>query len=389
MSSSDSNFKRRLRLPRLFFRKPTEAERVHGGPPFNFERPIPAMPWARIVLGVALVTVAASFAWELYCRSIGYRPCLNDNDDLWSLTRRKVKPESLVLIGDSTGTLDFDLDELEKGLGQRPIQLSAAGVCALPILTDLANDQSYHGIIICSIIPAFFFAPPDSSPLKHGERIVKRFHNQTPAQRWGEYLAMALEEHVAFLKAGEVDLGELLKRLPIPNRPGVRAPPPFIRYFATLDRERRMRMTESCADPNGDVAKQLRQAAFRFLTPGRPSNFSNEEWYAKMREALITRFHDATDAVERLRARGGKVVFVRCPVSGDLRLLESRFAHRYKRWDPLLQMTHTPGIYYSDFPELSDFNCPDWTHLSVPDSIEFSKRLVPHLRTALGMSATP
>jgi hypothetical protein len=156
-----------------------------------------------------------------------------------------------------------------------------------------------------------------------------------------------------------------------------------------IDRERRVRMTESCADPNSDVAKHLQQTALRFLTSGPPSSFSREEWYARMREALIIRFHDATDAVEKLRARGGKIVFVRCPVTGDLRLMESRFNHRYKRWDPLLQMTHAPGIYYSDFPELSGFDCPDWSHLSVPDSIEFTKRLVPRLRTALEMAATP
>jgi hypothetical protein len=48
-------------------------------------------------------------------------------------------------------------------------------------------------------------------------------------------------------------------------------------------------------------------------------------------------------------------------------------------------MTGAPGIYYSDFPDLSGFNCPEWSHLSASDSVEFSKRLVPHLRDALKM----
>jgi hypothetical protein len=46
-------------------------------------------------------------------------------------------------------------------------------------------------------------------------------------------------------------------------------------------------------------------------------------------------------------------------------------------------MTRAPGIYYSDFPGLSDFNCPEWSHLSAGDSVEFTKRLVPHLQSAL------
>ena len=33
MRSSISNFKERLRLPRLFFRKPSREEQIHGGPP--------------------------------------------------------------------------------------------------------------------------------------------------------------------------------------------------------------------------------------------------------------------------------------------------------------------------------------------------------------------
>ncbi len=43
-----------------------------------------------------------------------------------------------------------------------------------------------------------------------------------------------------------------------------------------------------------------------------------------------------------------------------------------------------PGIYFEDYPELADFTCPEWSHLSAGDSVEFTKRLVPHLRAALG-----
>ena len=44
MPSFISNFKERLRLPRLFFRQPSRAEQIHGGPPLEFERPIPPRP---------------------------------------------------------------------------------------------------------------------------------------------------------------------------------------------------------------------------------------------------------------------------------------------------------------------------------------------------------
>jgi hypothetical protein len=44
-----------------------------------------------------------------------------------------------------------------------------------------------------------------------------------------------------------------------------------------------------------------------------------------------------------------------------LKELEDRITPREKTWDPLLKMTGAPGIYYSDFPELSAFNCPEWS----------------------------
>jgi hypothetical protein len=385
MPSSTSNFKRILRLPHLFFRRPTEAESVHGGPPLEFERPIPQIPWRGITVVVVLVVIAAASAWELYCRSIGYGPTLDDNEDLWTITRQRVKPESIVIIGDSRGWYDLDLDELQRGLGNRPVQLAMGGGCGYPILADLADDKTFHGTIICSFVPRLFLAPPGTPPMERGEKAVRRSHTQTPAQRASEYLGMPLEEHVAFLKQQDLTLEQLLKRLPIPNRPGAQVPPRLPPYFGTVDRERRARMIEECAR-GGKLATTIQQIWLPIFTPPPPPSYVPKDVFvAKMKDAIEKRFGDTIAAVEKLRARGGKVVFVRLPVSGGLKALEDRTTPRGQTWDPLLQGTGAPGIYFEDFPELAGFNCPEWSHLSAGDSVEFSKRLVPHLRAALGM----
>jgi len=385
MPSSTSNFKRILRLPRLFFRTPTETESVHGGPPLEFERPIPQIPWRGITVVVVLVVIAAASAWELYCRSIGYGPTLDDNEDLWTITRQRVKPESIVIIGDSRGWYDLDLDELQRGLGNRPVQLAMGGGCGYPILADLADDKTFHGTIICSFVPRLFLAPPGTPPMERGEKAVRRSHTQTPAQRASEYLAMPLEEHVAFLKQQDLTLEQLLKRLPIPNRSGALVPPRLPPYFGTVDRERRARMIEECAR-GGKLATTIQQIWLPIFTPPPPPSYVPKDVFmAKMKDAIEKRFGDTIAAVEKLRARGGKVVFVRLPVSGGLKALEDRTTPRGQTWDPLLQGTGAPGIYFEDFPELAGFNCPEWSHLSAGDSVEFSKRLVPHLRAALGM----
>jgi hypothetical protein len=386
MPSSISNFKDRLRLPRLFFRKPSHLESVHGGPPLEYERPIPQLPWRGITVVVVLIVIAAASAWEFYCRSIGYGPTLNDNEDLWTSARRRVKPESIVIIGDSRGWYDLDLDELQKGLGKRPVQLAMGGSCAYPVLAELANDENFHGTVICSIVPRLFVAPPGTPPMQNAEKAVRRFHTQTPAQRASQYLAMPLEEHVAFLKQEELNLEELLKRLPIPNRPYAQVPPRLPPYFGTLDRERRARMIEECARPGSELARRIQQIWIPLFTPPPPPTYiPKEEFGKKMGQAIEQRFHDVAAAVQKLRSRGGKIVFVHFPHSGGLKALEDRETPRAGIWDRVIKETAAPGIYDEDFPDLAGFECPEWSHLSAGDSVEFSKRLIPHLRAALQM----
>jgi hypothetical protein len=351
---------------------------------FDFARSIPALPWRGITVIVVLIALSAAAAWELHVRSIGYAPTLNDTDDLWVQARRSVTPESVVIIGESRPLFDLDLDELEKGLGKRPVQLAIAGSCAYSMLADLANDERFHGTVICSIVPGMFLAP-GGPLLETSEKALKRYRNQTLAQRGSHHLGMFLEQHVAFLKQEDLTLEQLLKRLPIPNRPNAHVPPTFPPYFQTVDRERRMRMTEKCAQP-GELQTRIQQIWLPLFTPPPPPSYVPKDVFgANMGKAINARFNDTAKAVEKLRARGGTIVFVRFPNSGQLKALEDRLNPRTRDWERLLKDTKAPGIYFEDFPELASFTCPEWSHLSAGDSVEFTKRLVPHLRAALEM----
>ena len=274
---------------------------------------------------------------------------------------------------------------MQKGLGKRPVQLAIAGSCPFPVLEELANDQSFHGTIVCSVVPGLFFAA-GGPLLETSEKALKRYKEQTLAQRASHHLGMWLEKHVAFTKQEDLTLDQLLKRLPIPNRPYAQVPPRFPPYFQTVDRERRTRMIESCANPEGELARRIQQIWLPLFTPPPPPTYVPKELFmANMGKAVEARFQNTAKAVEKLRARGGRIVFVHFPHSGQLKELEDRLNPRTRDWERLLKETGAPGIYYEDFPELSGFDCPEWSHLSAGDSVEFSKRLVPHLRKALQM----
>jgi len=292
-----------------------------------------------------------------------------------------------VVIGDSRAWFDIDLDEMERGLGKRPVQLAQAGSCAFPVLQDLANDEHYHGTIICSIVPRLFFAP-GGPPLEESQKAVQRFHGQTWAQRISQELSIPLERSFAFLKQQDLTLDELLKQLPIPNRPYALVPPRFPPYFCSVDRERRARMVEQCARP-GRLQDRVKHGWIALFTPPPPPTYAPTAAFLEgIQKSIETRYHDTVVAVDKLRSRGGNVVFVRLPVTGELKKLEDQQTPRAKTWDPLLQQTQAPGIYFEDFPELAHFDCPEWSHLSAGDSVEFTKRLVPHLRAAMQLKAT-
>jgi len=76
-------------------------------------------------------------------------------------------------------------------------------------------------------------------------------------------------------------------------------------------------------------------------------------------------------------------VFIRFPVTGKVKEIEDRATPRAGPWTRLLQETGAPGIHFVDHPELAGFQCPEWSHLSASDSVEFSHRLAPHLLQAL------
>jgi hypothetical protein len=340
------------------------------------------LPWRRLALLAALFTAIAASAWEVYSRSLGYAPTLNDTADLWADQRRSVKPDSIVIIGDSRALFDSDLDVLEQGLGQRPVQLALVGSCAYPILENLANDESFKGTIICSLVPGMFLAP--GGPLvENSRKAIRRYEHGTVAQRASHRLGMFLEERIAFLKQEDLTLEQLLKRISIPNRPGAQVAPPLPPYFYTLDRDRRARMTEQGATP-GELQDRIRNGWIPLFTPPPPPSFVPKEIFLKgMNDAIEGRFQAIAASTAKLRARGGKIVFVRYPFTGPLKKMEDEGTPRAGPWSRILKESDSPGIYFEDHPELASFECPEWSHLSGPDSVVFTERLVPHLKKAL------
>lgn len=356
----------------------------NSNPPFEiFARSVPALPWGAVLASVLLITVIVVTAWELHCRSLGYTPGLDDTSDLWVAQRRQVQPDSLVIIGASRGLFDLDLNELEKGLKQRPIQLSLVGSNCAPILEHLAAEKSFHGTIICDIVPGLIMTPPQAPPYKNSLRALERLNTQSWAQRASHHIAQPLELSFAALQQEDLTLGALLKQIPLADRHGAQIPPSLPPYFYTIDHERRARMIPGLAS-NDALRERISHGWMPLFTPPPfPKWIDQDAAKQGLFKGFEKRFADLTQAVDTIRQRGGQVIFLRLPSSGPLRELEDTITPRAAVWDKLLAVTKAPGIHYLDHPDLADFTCPEWSHLSADDSIEFTKRLTPKLQLLL------
>lgn len=359
----------------------------------EFTRVVPAVAWKGVVTSVALLSLAATVAWEFHARAQGYGPSINDTPDLWAEQRARVQPDSLVLVGTSRMLFNADLDVLESAFGRRPVQLALAGSSPYPVLADLAADEGFRGTIILDIVPAMFLAPA-GPPMEVAQKALKRRDEWNLSQKWGHQLGMLLEEQVAFLKQEDLALKQLLKQLPIPDRANARVGPPLPPYFYTVDRDRRARMVEEAAIIGSPLQQRVAQGWLPLFTmPPPPSFIPAEKFGEMMGRAIEQRFKDTTVQIAKLRARGVKIVFVRMPVSGPLVDKEAAIVPVAAGWGRLVQENNVPAINFEDHPELRSFELPEWSHLSAPDSVEFTKRLVPHLQRALAspaaMAATP
>jgi hypothetical protein len=70
------------------------------------------------------------------------------------------------------------------------------------------------------------------------------------------------------------------------------------------------------------------------------------------------------EAVRRIRARGGDVIFIRPPSAPELRTVEETRLPRAKGWDMLLAGTQSKGIHADDLPQAQNLVVPEWSHLS-------------------------
>ena len=324
-------------------------------------------------LVIAIVfSIIALGAWEMYWRSQGYIPGLEDDKELWALQRAKVETASkndVVLLGSSRVLFDFQLNEWEQATNIRPIQLASAGTTPLPQFHDIVRNSDFDGTVIVGVTPGLFFSTtyPHAMFWSRIQTRIDYFKNRTYAQRLNHKLSVPLQNNLVFLRSDEEDwtddlnLKTLLKRIKLGNRlgPGM---PPFYR-FQDIYEDRNVEMKN----------KMLTDTSF--------VNTVKSVWgfYGQMAAAHPPE-KDATMAffledAKKFKERGGNLILVRCPSKGPLRKGENMGLPRDQFWDDLVVQAGVPSYHFEDFEKLKNLDCPEWSHLSSADAKIFTTEL--------------
>lgn len=326
----------------------------------------------------AVLTGAFVVGWELYWRGQGFTVSYNDDEGLWASMRRLVydtTPAGPVLIGSSRIKFDLDLATWRGLSGRPPVQLALVGTSPRPVLTDLGNDPNFRGTVLVDVVEGLFFAPSGSRQEARAHERLKAYPKWSLAQQGSFHLNRALESGLVFLDEDRLTLDAFLNKLEVPSRPQVFMMPIFPDRFTDTGFDRQTRMSAAFVADTG-LHTQMRRVWVRL---GGMSGKRGDGG-----DTLTALIQSVKRSVDQIRARGGRVVFLRFPSDGPFLAAEQRGFPRARYWDRLLADTNTPGVHFADYPALARFQCPEWSHLTPRDAATYTRALVPIIEQQTG-----
>ena len=197
-----------------------------------------------------------------------------------------------------------------------------------------------------------------------GKAFVDHYYDRTYAQAFNQKVYQYIDPHFSYLQQ-ELSLKNLVDRLPFPKRDSVRNPeiwPPMV----TMDINRNVRMIP---EMETDTVLQRIQKDIWF----------NPDPKNRYKDSIDVIMDYYVGLVEKFQSRGGRVAFIRAPITGYYLETEPRLFPREEYWDRLLNECNCTGYHYADHPATRQMDPPEWSHLNRADSDTYTRLLVEFL----------
>jgi hypothetical protein len=316
---------------------------------------IPDLPWILVgLLAFALFSTSLG-AMEVFWRFHGHKPTVRDSPTLWSYHRSRVYNRSgktIVLIGASRMHADISVPVLERLTpGYRIVQLAAFGHGSpLAVFEDLANDESFAGIVLFDMVPPFI-----SKARTHDQLSFVTSH--PTLGRMLETLSSAVLGSMLVSRHNALSLAHLVQAACASGS----LPKPAGQQLSF--------------DRNLFIDFHLRHE----IVSHRLATYRSEIATYKQHFTEIEKTSFDSDAtrinvlVRKLRDRGGKVVFVSLPVTGPYAQFDRDEHLRSHFWNRFTSAVDAVCLHSADFA--SRLECPDWSHLDGTDARSFTALL--------------
>jgi hypothetical protein len=239
--------------------------------------------------------------------------------------------------------------------GHTIVQLSVDAHGPFEILRDLAQDEEFAGMVVCS-------TKYDGTPSRGAmDEYLEAYHRSPSLDgRLNRRIATWLEGRLVLVNPS-VQSAKLVRSLA--NGKGVPRPNYLTTHF---DRSRSADYTMIHAAKLTSARRHGAEAL-------------SEEYWRRSRAIRHKRIATAEQFVARIQQRGGEVVFVCLPVTGGYLRVYEKETPKAEYWDRFAAQTEGIAIHCQDVPALKGFECPDGSHLDFRDTPEFTRAFVAEL----------
>jgi hypothetical protein len=296
--------------------------------------------WFALCAGALLAGVLL-VGWELFWRSRGYVATLTDSEALWCRERNAVSTGSVVIVGSSRLQAGLDPRVFARALGgKHVVQLAINGANPGPTLSELAADESFAGVVMLEYMPLRLFTA-DASSVARAESFVLACKHITLVAQVDAAMSRVVQKRLALMSP------ELHPIAVLSYAKRHKALPANTYAHLRDDRFLSLSFTHAVKD-DGD------QQALRWGPPD-------------PEPVLMQRLVSMRDAVQRIQARGGRVVLYRPPVTKGV-LADEQAHYPAEVWLP--RAAAALGVSAIDFAALSDIKditSPDGGHLAGTD----------------------
>ncbi|QDT14149.1 hypothetical protein [Alienimonas californiensis] len=320
----------------------------------------PELPLGRRAALCLLLIAASVVGLEFFWRSRGWGPGVSDTWALraWFLTQAEgIRPDGVVTLGTSRMASGFDTEVFRRRFpNTRLVNVSLPALQPTAFAEHL-SDNGFAGLLIIDV-QSFHF---QSSRMNKGLAELDQTLEVSTLEAWNARLSSYGQ---SVLCCTHMSLGwrrlidEAIDRRALPRRP-----------YQAMRRDRYRPSDFRILAAQGELQERRRRSVRRMLAA--TTSTSQERW-----EANAETFGAV---VRRIQERGGQVVLIRFPTSGERWTHNQIVYPKASHWDRLAELTAAETIHFRDVPALSDFECPDTSHLDMRDAPAFTAALLDEL----------